>query len=439
MIDGDLIEFGAPPDEAPTGGGLPFPRMRPNAKLAAAWSAELAKVNEKTRRSYKFPSPLDVVPALIEQRTMPAMPWPVAWVELSRRARTYPGDCVGVVGSIGGGKTSFAIQCAVAATGSGLPCLWANLELTQTAVTTRIAANMHGVHVSEVRERWPRDRIDHTLTAVTDLWRFVDRYDDIDAQMAAIEDAIALAWKIYRVPPVVFVDHLGELVGGERDEVQAVRALARRFEKLGERTLAYIMLLMQSSVSNQAVLTGRTDIDAASDAMNVATGGKAIASSVANLIGLAVFKADDTKCLDARALIIKARNTGEEGQVGMDFTKAGGVWREKGHLPPTPSKVRADHEKAAKDKHRVGPAPTPAQVRDDINASLAGDAAAMRRAKIYEALVRHGQLGMEFIEIRKILGAGRGALLHQALQELQHAGSAERITPTRWRAITRIE
>lgn len=444
MIDEGVIEFGARQEEdepAATGNVIPFPRMRANTKLAEVWAAELGKANNSRQTAHRFNSPLSVLPKLLDMRTMPPMPWPTQWPEMTRRARTYAGDCIGVVGAIGGGKTSFAIQCARASMGSGHPTLWCNLELSQSEVLTRLVGNMHGTHASVVRDYWPKDRIEHTLISIEDTWKFIDRYVDPGKQVAAIEDAIHLAWKVYRVPPFVVIDHIGQLVIGQRDERHAIMEYSERCRELAERTSSIIMILVQASVSNQSVLTGRVEPESASDALGIETGGKAIASACANTIGLAVFKADDVQTLDAHALFMKCRHTGYEGKCGLRFSKPGGVWEETDYLPSTPLEVRADIDKAKKDKHRSTPPPTPAQARADINAARAGDAAASRRAAIFEAVQRHGALGMNIIEIRKVKGAGRGALVHQALQELERAGSiARRPDDTnRWRATAQGE
>lgn len=441
MIDeAPPLDFGADPPPQSVGGDIiPFPRMRPSSKLAEAWTAAVAKANVANKSRHQFLKPLDVVGSLMERRNMPAMPWPAGWTEIGRRARTYVGDCVGVVGAIGGGKTSFAIGVGLTVSADGLPVLWCALELDPPQVITRKVGYMHGVHAMVVRDQWPRDRIDHTLAAVHDMWTFVDRYDEVEQQMAAIEDAILLAWLVYRLPPLVVIDHLGELVADARDERHAIMAIARRFRAMAVRTSSFIMLLVQSSVGNQSVLTGRTEPDAASDLIGIETGGKAIASACANTIGLAVYKADDTQQLDARALLSKCRHTGLEGQVGMRFSKPGGVWSELDYLPATPGQEKAAVEADKKEKNRTAPPRTPAQARADINAASAGDAAAGRRVKIGEALRRHGMLGMEMLQIRKIPGVGKGPAVPMALQELERAGSAERLPGNKWRWIARIE
>lgn len=440
MTDEDVNVFGAQPEPdpepEPSGNVIPFPRMRPNTKLAEVWSTELARLNDAGNTHHQFASPLDVVPHLMDLRAMPPMPWPADWPELGRRVRTYAGDLVGVVGAIGGGKTSFAIQCTRACMGAGHPALWANLELTKVEVVTRLVGNLVGSHAHVVRDHWDRPRIEHVLNSVSDMWRFVDRHPNPEEQLAAMEDAIRLAWKVYRVPPVLVVDHIGQLVIGQRDERHAVMQNAESLRAMAERNACFIIVLVQASVANQAVLTGRVEPESAADVLGIETGGKAIASAAANNISLSVFKADDAPRLNAHALVTKARHTGLEGKVGMRFNKPGGVWEQLDYLPATPSEIRVEVEKAKKDKHRSAPT-TPAQVSMDLNASLAGDAAATRRTKIYEALTSHGMIGMHINEIRKVKGAGRGALVHQALQELEHAGSAMRLPDNRWRVVVR--
>lgn len=431
--------FGAPPaPDPPPDNVIPFPRMRPSSRLGDAWAAEVSRLNESSGTKYQLQSPLAAVPSLMAKRTMPSMWWPDQWSEMSRRCRTYVGECVGISGAIGGGKTSFALQLAVANTGHGHPCLWAPLELDNEQCDLRIVANMHAVGMPAVREEWSEERIRHALVAVDDLWHYIDHCDEPEQQFAAIEDAIGVAWRVYRVPPVVVVDHLGELVAEERDDRAALRRWAHRFRKLAVRTNSYIILLNQVSKGNQAITTGKIDIGSASDALGIEMGSQAIASAVANNIVLVAFKADDTPELDAHALIAKARNTGIEGRVGMRFRKSGGVWKELGYLPATPSQERAAIEADKKDKHRVTPVRSPQEARADINAAQAGDAAAMRRVKMLESVTRHGMLGIELTELRKVYGVGRGAMFMQALQELERVGSCERIG-TRVRVIARME
>src|SRR3954462_876529 len=143
--DHESLEFGAdPPDEdAQPANVIPFPRMRPSNKLREAWAAAVARSNEKNGKRYQFPSPLDVVPSLVAKRSMPAMHWPAQWPELARRCRTYVGQCIGVTGPIGGGKTSFGLQVGVANTGHGHPLVWAALELDFEELDLRAVANQH--------------------------------------------------------------------------------------------------------------------------------------------------------------------------------------------------------------------------------------------------------------------------------------------------------
>jgi hypothetical protein len=432
----DFDDFGPLP--AAAGSAVPFPRMRPSVALEERWRAEVAKANKVGPTDYQFHSPLEVVPSLLEFRSMPAMSWPAEWPELKRRARTYPGNCIGVVGSIGGGKTSFALQVGRANAGDGTPVLWLPAELDEPEILTRVVANMHGVHAMHVRDTWPEDQIIHTLRSINDLWRFIDRHTDLERQMAAIETAIAVAWNVFRVPPFVAIDHLGVLVGSARDERHAMLVLAERFSEMAKRTKSFIMLLLQSSVANQAVLTGRVELDSATEAMGIETGGKAIASACANTIGLSVFKKDDAVYLDAHGLLSKCRHTGLEGKVGLRFTKAGGVWSEyeAGFLPSTPAEVKATQEQ---DKKAKSPQQRTAdQVRGDLNAARSSDAAAIRRMKLLAGIRRASFTGMEVVEMRRIEGMARGAVFWQDVHELERARVIEHVG-TNYRAVTRME
>lgn len=431
------FEFGSPP-EPPPDNLIPFPRMRANTRLREVWSQLVEKRNTKNGTHYKLVAAADAVQELIRLRGMPAFAWPPAWTEMIRRVRVYPRDMVGIVGSQGGGKTSLALQAAISSAGFGTPTVWANLELGQAEVLARGIGNLHATHAATVRDTWSEERIRHAAGVFTDMFHFVDRFKDPVQQIAAMREAVAVAWEIYRVPPLLVVDHIGKLFVNARDpNVGAAQALDA-LRELTEEMDCMTMPLSQGSRGNQAVLTGRQDVEAASDAMGVAASARAFEEDCSYVLALVLYKADDAMDLDGRMMITKARHTGLEGQVGWQFHKPGGVHREMYSLPATPSQVKAEIEKAKKDKHRVGPPPSPAQARLDLNASIAGDAAAMRRVKMLEAVTRHGMLGIELVELRKIHGVGRGAVFHQSLQELQRAGSVERIG-TRVRVIARME
>lgn len=440
MSEDPLNDFGSPPDDedAPADNLIPFPRMRPSSRLREAWAQLVEKRNTKNGTHYKLIAAADAVQELVRLRNMPVLAWPPAWPEMIRRVRVYPRDMVGIVGSQGGGKTSLALQAAIAAAGEGTPTVWAPLELNPPEVLARGIGNIHATHASTVRDTWSVERIQHAAGVFTDMFHFVDRIKDPAAQIAAMREAVAIAWEIYRVPPLLVVDHIGKLFVNARDpNVGAAQAL-EALRELTEEMDCMTMPLSQGSRGNQAVLTGRVDVDNASEAMGVAASARAFEEDCSYVLAMVLYKADDSMTLDGRMMITKARHTGLEGQVGWEFHKPGGVHREKAHLPPTPSEVKAEIEKAKKDKHRVAPPPSPAQSRQDLNAARAGDAAAMRRVKMLEVITRHGMLGIEVNELRKVPGVGRGAMFHQSLQELERASSVER-NGTRVRVIARME
>lgn len=437
MTDEALSDFGVPADP-PADNLIPFPRMRPNTRLAEAWARLVEARNKKNSTSYRFIAAGDALDDLIRLRSMPALAWPPSWTEMIRRVRVYPRDMVGIVGSQGGGKTSFALQAAIAAAGAGTPTVWAALELNPPQILTRAIGNMHGVHAAAVRDSWTRERIEHAAGAFTDMFHFVDRVRDPEKQLEAMRAAVSVAWEMYRVPPLLVVDHIGKLFSNARDPnvgaTQALEALRELTEELDCMT----MPLSQGSRGNQAVLTGKVDVDAASDAMGVAAQARAFEEDCSYVLALVVFKQDDADQLDSHVLATKCRHTGLEGRMGYRFKKPGGVWIPLDYLPATPSQVKVEIERAKKDKSRAAPPPSVPQARADINSAAAGDAAAMRRVKILEAVTRHGMLGIEVNELRKIHGVGRGAAFHQSLQELERAGSCERIG-TRVRVIARME
>ncbi|HEX6052770.1 MAG TPA: hypothetical protein VFZ21_26070, partial [Gemmatimonadaceae bacterium] len=140
MIDDDAFGGADAPDNV-----IPFPGMRPNAKLTEAWSAAAAEQNKKLGTKDEFLTPAQCVDQIIRRRSLPLFQWPAGWPLLAERCRCYAGDVVIVTGPTGAGKTSFAIQVALAFAGAGIPILWCALELDPTAITERIVANLHGV------------------------------------------------------------------------------------------------------------------------------------------------------------------------------------------------------------------------------------------------------------------------------------------------------
>lgn len=428
-------DFGGGVPDAPAGGDvIPFPKMRPNAKLSEVWSRERASRNDKNHTNYAFRGPLDALDDIIRKRSMPALPWPSAWPQIGRRARAYAGDCIGVVGPKGGGKTSFAIQVGLSCNGDGIPVIWAPLELDESQITTRIVANMHGVHTAAIREHWPRERIAHSLNAVHDMWKFVDRYAEPERQIDALLAAISMAKSVYRVPPLLVIDYLGKLAVVARDIRLATIQAAEAMRAAAVREECYVMLLAQGSRGGEPSMTGRADVETASDAIGFAGESSEIEAACRVMTTLAVYKQDDAEVLKARALVGKT-NGGGEGQVGMEFQKAGGVWSELDHLPATPNEGKAKLAEEKKNKHRPT-VPTLSEVTGDINTARASDAATGRRGTLVEHIKRHGALGMDFAAMRK-LSLGRSPDVQQALQELERSATIEKTPAGRWRMVTR--
>ncbi len=432
--DDDDFPSGGPPDNL-----IPFPGLRPSTKLADSWARARDDANRKNQTRHQFPSPLDAVDQIMAQRLLPILPMPAGWVELGKRVQLRAGQCVGIVGPQGGGKTSFALQWAIGATAAGIPVLWVPLELDVCEVSERIAANMHGVHTMAVHLHWTRDRIQHALSAVADMWRFVDNYGDADRTMAAMLDAIALVKQTYRVPPFVVIDYLGKLASLEENIRQATVRAAEKLRAAAAAELCYVAMLAQPSRANNIVLTGKTDIAVSSDTIAVAADSSEVEGACAVMLALNVFKADDSQELDSIVHCGKARNTGREGPTGFRFGKPGGTWTELDYLPANPMAIKAEVERAKRDKHRVGPTPTAKETQRDLNAARAGDADASRRASIMEAIARHGALGMDIMAIRALPGAGRGMAVQGALNDLERMRQVERTPAGRWRAVGRIE
>lgn len=428
-------EFGSGSDSAPDN-VIPFPGMRPSPKLAEAWARELKSQNEKLKVNDEFISPLQCSKEIVRRRGLPVFPWPQAWPNLGRRCRAYAGDVTIVTGPTGAGKTSFAIQIALASTGAGVPVLWCPLELDPTAISERIVANMHGVHTRAVKEFWSRERIDHSLAAVDDMWRFVPRVMDTDAQLALVQRGIALAFRIYRIKPLVVIDYLGKLAALARDIRLATIQAAECVRKLASDGECFVLMLAQPSRSKNQALTGKIDHESAADTSGSAAESGEAENAAAVEINLEVFKADDAQILDARWNVAKSRHTGEEGKVGATFSKPGGVWSELGHIPPHPLQVKAAEEAEKKDKHRTAPARSAPEIRAELNQARAETADVTRRARLLEAITKAGIDGMPPHLIRSVAGAGRGAQVFAVLHELEAMGLVER-GPKGWRATSR--
>lgn len=436
MID-DFVEFGAP-DPAPDN-VIPFPRMRPNAALGERWRAAVTARNQKYQSSLILPEPVSVVDEIVRRRAMPTMSWPGGWPGLARRMPTYPGDMTGIVGSQGGGKTSFALQIGISNTANGIPVLCAPLELDPPTMVTRIAGNTHGVHAAAVRDHWPAERLAHVMGAFSDMWHFVDRFRDAEKQLQAFRTAIEIAWEIYRVPPVLIVDHVGKLANGARDRKDGTMQALEQLREIAVDYQCFVIALSQGSRGNQPILTGKVDLDSATDALGTAADSRAFEEDCSNVVVLSLFKANDSPVLQGVAHIAKARNTGQEGDEGVEFSKAGGVWSELSHVPPSPSEIKAEAEKDKKEKNRPSPPRSTEQVRSDLNIAKAGDADAVRRAKIIQVVSRYGALGIEEEHLKKALGVGRGQALRKSLQELVRAGTLEKHPPNKWRVVSRLE
>ena len=422
------LDFGggdAPEPTEPTN-LIPFPNVRPNAKVGELWARE----REQTK--YKFTGPFDALDALIRKRGLPTLPWPETWPELAKRCRLYAGECVGVVGPTGGGKSSFSIQVGIAATGRRIPVLWAALELDPVEIDLRIVANVTRTHTARIREEWTREQIAHVLASVEDLWRFVDRFRDPERQIEAFRHAVRSAKKIYRVPPLLIIDYIGKMSSCSRDPRLATREHAEMIRELTLDEECYTMILAQPSRANNATLTGKIELGAASDAVGVAGESGEIEHACSVMIGLNVFKLDDTSELDAHALISKARGSGYEGRQGFRFSKPGGVWSELGYLPATPKEIATEVKRAKKDKHRVEPV-TPASARTDVNATRSSEAEAARRQVVQSALVRAGTIGLSESQLRTMRGTGDTGRLKCALGELERQGEIERLFNGNWR------
>lgn len=435
MMAVDFDDFGGDPEPSNV---IPFPAMRANAKLSELWAKAVEQRNRKTQKRHQLRSPADVVDNLIKMRGMPVQPWPASWTEINRRCRTYVGECNAFVGAIGAGKTQWAVQAALAVSGAGLPVLWANLELGGEQLVARILGNMNGEHAMHVLDNWEERRIRHQISAVTDMWHFVDRYDDTDEQIAAVGDAIDLVWEVYRLPCLFVIDHMGQLMTGAKASEAGGRLemlrVGKAFEKMALDKKAWGLLLAQGTKAGQQVLTGQVEVENAADAIGAAAESSIMQQVASNVIVNQLYKEDDASMLEGRHLAAKCRWTGLEGQIGVSYSKPGGVWSELGHLPPTPQAVKAAEAAEKKDQHRTHPPRTAEEIRREMSATGADNAFAKGKAALLKMITARGEFGLEQFAMLNVPGL-RGAQVHKALQELEAGRVIERANGGRWRVL----
>ncbi|HEX6022583.1 MAG TPA: hypothetical protein VFZ00_11350, partial [Solirubrobacter sp.] len=272
---------------------------------------------------------------------------------------------------------------------------------------------------------------------VADMWHFVPRIMDPDAQLSAVRRGVALCVKTYRVKPLVVVDYLGKLAALARDIRLATIQAAEMIRATTVEEECYTLLLAQPSRAKNKALTGAIEHAAATETSGAAAESGEAENAASVEINLEVFKEDDADALDARWHVAKSRHVGREGQTGARFTKAGGVWSELDYVPAHPLKVKSEEESQKKDKHRTEPVQSPKEIRNALNVEAAGDAAAQRRAKLLAAIRERGMFGLEEHAMKSIPGVGRGLALQQDLQELARSGAVESKPGRRWVAVIR--
>lgn len=419
----DPDDFGGDPP-APPDNVIPFTRMRLDERIAKAWIDERAAVNQRESKAYRYPNPIDALDDLVRQQALPALPWPVGWPELGKRGVLYQGQILGIAGPGGGGKSSFAIQMAIAACAAGVPVLWMPLELTNAEIDLRIVANMARTHTAAVRG-WKRVSIERHLIAIADRWRYIDRWPgdgSVEAQLAAIATGVRLCKRIYRKAPFVVVDYLGKLARRAKDPRLVLADAVDWFMRLCEAEECWVALLSQTSRGNTAMLTGKVDLESAADAIGVSAETGELEHAASVNLALNVFKADDADALSAHVLVTKARNTGREGRQGFEFAKPGGVWSELDYLPPTPNEVAAEVRRTTK---KGQAAPEAATTRGDLSQRRISDAEKIRARLICGALGRAGLIGLTAREIRRVPGVGKTDRIKGTLLDLVRAGDVE--------------
>lgn len=414
---------------------IPFPRMRPDPNVAETWDREREAYNARAQRSYRLRNPLDALEDLMRKRSLPTMPWPSQWVELAKRCKLYAGELLGVSGPTGGGKTSFAIQVARACTGAGVPVLWCPLELDEVEVNLRIVANLSAAHMMRVREEWSREQIAHALTAVADRWHYVDKFRQLEQQLEAFRAAVHVCKRVYGKAPLLVVDYIGKIArGNTRDPRQALADAIEDIRAMTSAEECYTILLSQTSRGNNAVLTGKVDLDSAADAIGVSAETGELEHACAVNLALNVFKADDAEVLSSHVLVTKARGTGREGREGFEFRKPGGVWSPLDYLPATPGEVATEIKKT---KRKDAPPTEPKDARETLNWKRAAVASSTRKDAVLEALRKAGMVGMGTTELRKVRNAGNPKRLIESLNELERANLIEKTRRGGWRVIPR--
>lgn len=438
MVVSDDEEFGGPARPEDGAAIIPFRRIKPDPQIAESWARERATLNGKKQTSFALRSTLDGVDELERKRKLPVLPLPAAWHDFARRIRHYAGEMLAISGPSGGGKTSFAIELCRAAIGSGVPVLWLPKELDEPQVNMRVCANVTHTHVLTIFDTWTGDDIRRVLTAsVGDRWHFVDNYRDTDKQFEAIAAGIELCKRVYGRPPLFVCDYLGKHASTD-DPRKELRIIVERYRDLFATTDTFGCLLSQTSRGNNTMLSGKVEIENASDAIGVSAETAELEHAAANNIALNVFKRDDADVLDVHVLATKARGTGREGRTGFQFHKAGGSWREIDIIPATPAEIASEQARQAKDKSRIAPVADVPSVRKDLNAAKS-EAANQRREQVILGHVRRaGFDGIAEKNLRTLPGCGAWARFKASLDALARRGDIEQRNH-RWRVKTQLE
>lgn len=164
------------------------------------------------------------------------------------------GDVVAIVGSLGVGKTGFAVNLLERlTTPKRIPALMASLEMADTQVAERMASFTLGKPGREIEDLVSRRDpfVVHALTReAAEAWKHV-RIIDVPLTVDALDQELTLAAEESPLR-VVAVDYLGLLTTGKQDAYQEVSRVAKATKSLAKKHAVSIIMLVQTSRAGSA-------------------------------------------------------------------------------------------------------------------------------------------------------------------------------------------